>query len=411
VIGELSPEEQAVAEQIVRGGIPAVRQALDEQNAALRSEGRPEVKTDALMSLAETLLPRVRVAEWIDRAEAAVAAADELNLRDLRSVVVSADDPAVAREESTRDLAGRLRAALERRTEQAIEEWLADIAWSLDAGRVVRALRVSARPPQPGTRLPEELAARLSAAASEALAADVPADRWATVLDAVAYSPVRRLVQPAGAPTEPSDDLKATAAKHASRVPAAAALFGIEAPAEPRARSRATRATRATRPAPPLAPGTPPRPRPSTLPPPRPPGMPPPPPGAPIPPPPGRGAIPPPPPRRPRPIPPPPPAAGQPVPPPPAEATVPSTEEPPAAPAPPPSEQPPPAAAPAPPAVEGAPSRAGTPEAQADAAEVNVEEGQPPVSAPELPDAPEPPDASHESDEPDDVADAEEQAG
>ena len=317
VMGALSPEEQAVGEQILRGGIPAVRQALEDQNASLRSEGRPEVKADALLSLAEDLLPRLRIAEWLDRAEAAVADADELNLRDLRSVVVSADDPAVAREESTRELAARLRAALAQRTELAEQEWIQDIAWSLDVGRVVRALRVSSRPPQPGTRLPEELAARLSRAASEALAADVPADRWATVLDAVAYSPVRRLVQPAGAPPESTDELKAMATKHAGRVPSVATLLGIEPPAESRPRSRPPRPPRPPRTVAPSAPGAPPRPRPSSMPP-RPPGMPPPPPGMPPPPPrrPGPAPIPPPPPR--------PPAPAAPIPPPPPRPPAPA---------------------------------------------------------------------------------------
>ena len=330
-MGALSPEEQAVGEQLLRGGIPAVRQALDEQNASRRAEGQPDLKADALLALAEELLPRVRVAEWLDRAEAAVEVASELSLRDLRSVVVSADDPAVARADSTRDLAGRLRTALAQRTEQAEQEWLADLAWSLDVGRVVRALRVSSRPPQPGTRLPEELAARLAEAASAALAADVPADRWATVLDAVAYSPVRRLVQPAGAPAEPTDDLRAMASKHAGRVPAVAALLGIEVPPEPRPRPRSTRPPRPKAPA---TPGAPPRARPSTLPP-RPPGMPPPPPG-------------------------------RPPPPPPPPSPDPAASPPPAPPAPPPPSPPPPAPQEAPPAPPPAAPAAAAPPAPPD---------------------------------------------
>ena len=58
-----------------------------------------------VVALAEELLPRLRVAEWLDRAEAALNDLDELDLRDLRSVVVASDDPAVARDESTRDMA------------------------------------------------------------------------------------------------------------------------------------------------------------------------------------------------------------------------------------------------------------------------------------------------------------------
>ena len=49
--------------------------------------------------MAEEMLPRLRVAEWLDRAEAARDQIEHLDLRDLRSVVASSDDPMVARDE------------------------------------------------------------------------------------------------------------------------------------------------------------------------------------------------------------------------------------------------------------------------------------------------------------------------
>ena len=42
-LAELRPEQMPVAEQLLRGGIPSVRQAIDEQNTRARAEGRPEV--------------------------------------------------------------------------------------------------------------------------------------------------------------------------------------------------------------------------------------------------------------------------------------------------------------------------------------------------------------------------------
>lgn len=228
LLASLPPEQQAVAEQVIRGGMPAVRAALEEQNSAARAEGRPEVPTEVLLSMAEAVLPQARVAEWLDRAEAALADADELALRDLRSVVVSADD--VARDESTRALAAQLREVLERRTGAEQEAWLADLTSSLEGGRVVRALRLSSRPPEPTSTLPSELTTRLAEAAGTAMTADIAPDRWATVLDAVAYSPVRRAVTPAGMPAEPDGELLAAVRKHAGRVPAIAALFGVSPP-------------------------------------------------------------------------------------------------------------------------------------------------------------------------------------
>jgi hypothetical protein len=214
--------------------MPQVRAALEEANASAAAEGRPALPTDTVLAIAEELLPRTRLADWLDRAEAAAADADAIALRDLRAVVAAADD--VARDEAARELAGRLREVLERRTTSEQQEWLDDVTGSLDGGRVVRALRLSSRPPQPNESLPDEVQARLAEAASAAMTADIAPDRWATLLDAVAYSPVRRNVSPAGAPGEPTDDLLGMVRKHAGRVPSAAKLFGIEppAPAAPR---------------------------------------------------------------------------------------------------------------------------------------------------------------------------------
>ena len=224
----LAPEQQPIAEQLLRGGMPAVRTALEQQNAKAKSEGGLEVPTDTVLGIAEQLVMPARVADWLDRAEAAKATGEELALRDLRSVVASADD--VARDDATRALAAELRSTLERRTEADQAAWLSDVEQSLASGRVVRALRLCARPPEQGTSLPEELTTRLSEAAGAALSDDIAADRWATVLDAVAYSPVRRAVVPAGVPSEPGETLLAAVRKHAGRTPAIASLFGVEPP-------------------------------------------------------------------------------------------------------------------------------------------------------------------------------------
>ena len=258
-LASLTPERRVVAEQLLKGGMPAVRSGLDEQNAAATAEGRPPVPTGPVLQMAEDLAPAARIAEWLDRAEAAVADLDTLDLRDLRSVVVSADD--VSRDERTRELANQLREALERRSPIEQQEWLADVTASLEGGRVVRALRVASRPPTAGAALPGEVAERLATAAGAALTAEAGNERWLTVLDAVAYSPVRRAVVPSGTPTEPDEPLLAMVRKHAGRVPAVAERFGVAAPS----------------PAPPKGGRRPPSGRPGGPPPPRPPRIPPPP--------------------------------------------------------------------------------------------------------------------------------------
>ncbi|MEA2715908.1 MAG: hypothetical protein QOI99_225, partial [Actinomycetota bacterium] len=258
VLAELSPERKAVAEQILRGGIPAVRQAVEEQNAKAREVGGPEINSDALLAVAEELVPALRAAEWRDRAEAAVAIVDEISVRDLRAVVSGAD---TARDEEGRALAARLREALDRRAAAERQSWVDEITSSLDDGRVVRALRISGRPPEPGVRFPIELAKRLSDAGGDALTPDTTPDRWAAVLEAVVASPVRRTITPRGLPAEPGEGLTQALRQAAARVPAIAALLGDPPGAPPRRLPRPT-APRGTSDAgrPPGRPATPPPP-------------------------------------------------------------------------------------------------------------------------------------------------------
>jgi len=237
VLESLPEAEQVVAEQVLRGGIPAVRQAVQKQNEQNRAEGRPEVPADGLVGTAERLLPRLRAAEWRDRADAALADLDELDLRDLRSVIVAAESG--ARDDESRALAARLRDGLNARVEREQAAWLAELAATLADGRVVRALRLSSRPPKAGMPLPGDLAIRLTDAAQAALSADTVPDRFATVLDALSFSPVHLRVVPSSVPPEPGEALLSMVAKTATRLPQIAALFGVEAPSPtPRSRRR-----------------------------------------------------------------------------------------------------------------------------------------------------------------------------
>lgn len=267
LLEDLEPEQRPVAEQLLRGGLPSVRKAVEEQNAAARAEGAPEIPSQQLLSMAEELLPRVKAAEWRDRAEAAVADVDGIALRDLRSVVAGSD---AARDDETRLLAGTLREGLERRLARMRDEWLGDITTSVESGRIARALRLSARPPDPTMRFPAELAVRLSEAAGAAMAPDTPPDRWLVLLDAVAGSPVRRTVKPAGLPSGGDQALVQKAKQSSGRIPALAGLLGIDMPPPPGPLRRS-----GTPPPPPKRPPPPPD---SQAPPPPPPSPPPPPP-------------------------------------------------------------------------------------------------------------------------------------
>lgn len=231
VLDELPPEHRPIAEQVLAGDIPAVRQAIDKENEKRSAAGEPAINGAELLALAEKLRPRLRTAEWRDRAEAALAAVDEVDLRDLRSVVVAADS--AARDDETRALATQLREGLSKRVEAEQSTWLGELTTALNEGRVVRALRMSSRPPKAGTILDPALSARLTEGACASLTAEAGPDRWAAVLDATAFSPVRLAVKPQSIPAQPSDELMETVKRFGSRLPLVAEAFGIDVSALP----------------------------------------------------------------------------------------------------------------------------------------------------------------------------------
>jgi hypothetical protein len=229
VLGAL-PESQRPIAELVLQGMPAVRQRLRDDNAELRAEGKPEMPEDSVLAMAEDLLPRLRVADWLDRADAAKRQMEHLDLRDLRSVVASSDDPIVARDESTRDLAAEMKAALASKQEAELALWLTDVAAALDVGRVIRALRLSSQPPKAGVPFPTELATRLAEATNASLLPHDGTDRWSAVLEAAAFSPIRAQVLPAEVPSQVPDDLRRTVTRLAPLLPQVAGKFGVEVP-------------------------------------------------------------------------------------------------------------------------------------------------------------------------------------
>ena len=227
VLDTLPVEQRGVAERALTGGIKAVRDAVKEQNEQLKKEGKPLVPAEGLISMAQELLPKLRVAEWLDKAEAAKADIELLDLRDLRQVVVGADDPMVVRDETTRALATELKAALKTRQEFEQTRWLEDIKSALAVSRVIRALKISSEPPKAGQPFPADLGAQLAAAASASLSSETAPDRFSAVLEAIAFSPVRGQVKLAAVPPTPNEAMLSTVKRVAPLVPQIASMFGI----------------------------------------------------------------------------------------------------------------------------------------------------------------------------------------
>jgi|SRR6185437_4453417 len=245
MLATLGPEQLPVAEQLLRGGLPAVRQAIAEQ--AAKSTSGP-VNSDAIVAIAEQLLPAVNLASWKDRATSAQAAGKELRLRDLRAVVAASR--AVVLDDEGRAMAKALQDSLTQRVTALRDDWVARITTALDEHRVLDAIRTANRSPEPATRLPAELAVRISEAAGAAMAADVDPEAWLQLLDVVVESSVRRTVKPAGIPE--AAETQEAARRAAGSVPELAKLLGLPIPPPPpprRAPSRRVMAGGGGRPA------------------------------------------------------------------------------------------------------------------------------------------------------------------
>jgi hypothetical protein len=225
------PEEQRPIAELALQGMGAVRTRVKEENTKLKADGKPEMPESSVTKMAEEMLPKLRVADWLDRAEAAQRQMQHLDLRDLRSVVAASADPMVARDESTRAIAEELKASLVTKQSEEMANWLEDVDAALTVGRVIRALRLSSQPPKAGVMFPPALAKRLGEAATNSLLPEDSGDRWSAVLEAAAFSPVRALVTPTVAPTTVDDELKKTTLRLGPLLPQIAALLGIEIPA------------------------------------------------------------------------------------------------------------------------------------------------------------------------------------
>ena len=248
VLNNLPEIQRPLARVVLRDGVPGLRSLIEKQNVAAAKAGQPEIPPKMLEAVGEHLLPRLRTAEWRDNAEAALAGIGDVDLRDIRKVVVAAENG--AKDDESRALAQQLKDGLSARVDAEHGKWLSELKQLLTDGRTVRALRQSSRPPKAGAPLPGELATQLAEAASASMTADTMPERWGTVLDAVAYSPVRQQVTPVALPSKITPELQTTVKKLSKRVPHIAALFAPPAPP-------AAPAAPAPIPAPPSAPAAP----------------------------------------------------------------------------------------------------------------------------------------------------------
>ncbi len=219
-----------MAEQLLRGGIPAVRQAIEEQNTRARADGRPEVTPGPLLAMAEQLLPVINLAIWKDRASVARTAGKDAPFRELRSIVASSST--VTLDDEGTELATALRAALNSGSppcanagSNASPPRSTTVGWSTPcAPPSGRPSRRPGSPPSSPSGWPRP--------PGSPWRPTPPPENWLALLEVVVESPVRRTVKPAGLPVG-ADDRCSAARKASGYVPELARLMGIPIPPPP----------------------------------------------------------------------------------------------------------------------------------------------------------------------------------
>jgi len=229
LLATLSPEQLPVAEQLLRGGVPAVRAAVELQNKNAAAQGRPMVDATTIERIAEELRNRTNLALWKDRAAGAIGAGRELRLRDLRAVVTSAKT--VTLDDESRVQLKELQTALTVRVEHLRTQWNEKLEHAITSKNVKEALALVARPPDVSTRLSADAAVRVVALVSESLSSEQDPKTWNEVVELTADTSIRRNVKPQGIPSDESS--RAVAVHNAGAIPELAKLLGMKVPPPP----------------------------------------------------------------------------------------------------------------------------------------------------------------------------------
>ena len=174
MLAALRPEQIPVAEQLLRGGLQAVRQAIEAQNTAAKAAAQASGRRRRPHGHGRRA-PARRPAGGLEGPRLGGPDGRARTTGCASSAPSSTASRTVNLDEEARAMAKALQESLDQRTTALREEWLARITNALNDGRVLQAVEASIRPPEPGTRCPAELAVRLAGAAGEAMTADAGA--------------------------------------------------------------------------------------------------------------------------------------------------------------------------------------------------------------------------------------------
>lgn len=229
LLATLSPEQLPVAEQLLRGGMPAVREAVSIQNQNATTQGRPTVDPVTIERIAEDLLSRTSLALWKDRAAGAMSAGREIRLRDLRAVVTSAKT--VNLDDEARTQHKELQSSLNARVEHLRTQWLERLAAAIEGSRAKQALELVASPPDITARVSADTATSVAALVSSQLNAEQSPQVWNELVELASDTSIRRHIKPTGIPADETSH--AVAIHNAGAIPEIAKLLGMKVPPPP----------------------------------------------------------------------------------------------------------------------------------------------------------------------------------
>ena len=228
LLAELSEHQKPIAEFIFEGGMPRVREEIAKQQ---------DQSGDTLLKLAEEIYPKCELAIWRDRADAAIAIADGISIRDIKAVVVSGER-LVGADEELKAVLEKLKEISAKRRESLENEWVTEIGELLADKKSIKAVWRSNYAPDNGSKLPEDLLAELAAKASDTLSATASNEIYSQMLNALNLSPIRKMVKPTALPANATEELLTQAREISGRIPAFAELLGLKVPPPPRAPRR-----------------------------------------------------------------------------------------------------------------------------------------------------------------------------
>ncbi len=231
VLAQLRPEQLPIAEELLRGGMPAVRERIEKQNEDARRNSKPLIASEPLITMAEELLPSITLANWKDRASAARSLGSDIPLYELRSIVVATNS--IDLDEEASELAGVLKTMLHERIEALRTRWEEQITRKIDKGDIIDAIKLSSTPPDRSFKIPGDLAVRLAEIAGNALSPEREEEEWMEIIEAVLQSPVRRNVKPLGLPANATNELRARLYRAAGLIPGVSSLIGLSMPPPP----------------------------------------------------------------------------------------------------------------------------------------------------------------------------------